>query len=184
MHPARLHSLSGHCCAMPCQAVDDDTSMLMELRFAQSESTFSYFEALESYLLKQGRPVAFYSDKKTVFRVPKPDKQMRRMTQFGRALAELNIEILCADGHRSVSQSYPCRHCAEAGAVGIFFAGFLRNFAGRGAAVRKRVSRPCRCRIRPLRDKAGRHRICLRVQAGTQGRCLTHPWLWRVAGQF
>ena len=81
--------------------VDDATSMLMELRFAQSESTFSYFEALESYLLKHGRPVAFYSDKHTVFRVPKPNQHMTGMTQFGRALAELNIEILCANSSQA-----------------------------------------------------------------------------------
>lgn len=81
--------------------VDDATSSLMELRFAQSESTFSYFEALESYLLKHGRPVAFYSDKHTVFRVPKPNKHMTGMTQFGRALAELNIEILCANSSQA-----------------------------------------------------------------------------------
>ena len=73
----------------------------MELRFAQSESTFSYFEALESYLLKHGRPVAFYSDKHTFFRVPKPNKHMTGMTQFGRALAELNIEILCANSSQA-----------------------------------------------------------------------------------
>jgi transposase len=86
--------------ADPCTLlvfIDDATSMLMELRFAQSESTFSYFRALDSYLLKHGRPVAFYSDKHTVFRVPKPNKHMTGMTQFGRALAELNIEILCAN---------------------------------------------------------------------------------------
>jgi transposase len=76
--------------------IDDATSTLMELRFVISESTFSYFEALESYLLKHGRPVAFYSDKHTVFRVPKPNEHMTGMTQFGRALAELNIEIICA----------------------------------------------------------------------------------------
>ena len=81
--------------------VDDATSMLMELRFAQSESTFSYFEALESYLLKHGRPVAFYSDKHTVFRVPKPNEHMTGMTQFGRALAELNIEIICANSSQA-----------------------------------------------------------------------------------
>ena len=51
--------------ADPCTLlvfIDDATSMLMELRFVQSESTFSYFAALESSLLKHGRPVAFYSD--------------------------------------------------------------------------------------------------------------------------
>ncbi len=51
--------------ADPCKLlvfIDDATSMLMDLRFVSSESTFSYFEALESYLLKYGRPVAFYGD--------------------------------------------------------------------------------------------------------------------------
>ncbi len=66
-----------------------------------SESTFSYFEALERYLLKHGRPVAFYSDKHTVFRVPKPNKHMTGMTQFGRALAELNVEIICANSSQA-----------------------------------------------------------------------------------
>lgn len=81
--------------------IDDATSTLMELRFVKSESTFSYFEALESYLLKHGRPVAFYSDKHTVFRVPKPNEHMTGMTQFGRALAELNIEIICANSSQA-----------------------------------------------------------------------------------
>jgi len=90
--------------AGPCTLlvfIDDATSMLMELRFLTSESTFSYFGALESYLLKHGRPVAFYSDKHTVFRVSKPSKHMTGMTQFWRALAELNIEILCANSSQS-----------------------------------------------------------------------------------
>ena len=90
--------------ADPCTLlvfIDDATSMLMELRFVTSESTFSYFGALERYLLKHGRPVAFYSDKHTVFRVAKPNQHMTGMTQFGRALAELNIEILCANSSQA-----------------------------------------------------------------------------------
>lgn len=81
--------------------IDDATSRLMELRFVNVESIFSYFEALESYLLKHGRPVAFYSDKHSVFRVPKPNEHMTGMTQFGRALAELNIEIICANSSQA-----------------------------------------------------------------------------------
>lgn len=78
--------------------IDDATSTLMELRFVRSESAFSYFEALESYLTNHGRPVAFYSDKHSVFRVHKTNARGGQgMTQFGRALAELNIEILCAN---------------------------------------------------------------------------------------
>jgi hypothetical protein len=49
--------------------VDDATSRLMELRFVPSESTFAYFEALKAYLRRHGKPVAFSSDKHSIFRV-------------------------------------------------------------------------------------------------------------------
>lgn len=82
--------------APPCTLlvfVDDATSSLMQLRFVKSESTFSYFEALSLYLRQHGRPVAFYSDKHSVFRVANQSaKSGHGMTQFGRALNELNIE--------------------------------------------------------------------------------------------
>jgi hypothetical protein len=46
--------------------------------------------------------VAFYSDKHSVFRVAKKDaKGGQGMTQFGRALCELNIEILCANSSQA-----------------------------------------------------------------------------------
>ena len=82
--------------------IDDATSKLMQLRFVPSESTDSYFAALKGYVNEHGCPVAFYSDKHTVFRVNKPDaKGGSGMTQFGRALAELNIEILCANSSQA-----------------------------------------------------------------------------------
>jgi Winged helix-turn helix len=82
--------------------IDDATSKLMQLRFVPSESTDSYFGALQGYLEAHGCPVAFYSDKHTVFRVNKPDASGGSgMTQFGRALAELNIEILCANSSQA-----------------------------------------------------------------------------------
>jgi len=79
--------------------VDDATGRLMELRFAHSESAFDYFAATRSYLARHGRPVAFYSDKHSIFRVAKEHAAGRSdgMTQFGRALAELNIDIICAN---------------------------------------------------------------------------------------
>ena|GEM_PF-1510555 len=82
--------------------IDDATSKLMQMRFVPSESTDSYFAALEGYVNDHGCPVAFYSDKHTVFRVNKPNaKGGPGMTQFGRALAELNIEILCANSSQA-----------------------------------------------------------------------------------
>jgi transposase len=78
--------------------VDDATSRLMELRFVVSESAFSYFASTKRYLEEHGKPVAFYSDKASIFRVVDArGKQARGDTQFGRALSELNIDSLCAN---------------------------------------------------------------------------------------
>jgi hypothetical protein len=43
--------------------IDDGTSRLMQLRFVPSESTASYFEALQGYLEAHSCPIAFCSDK-------------------------------------------------------------------------------------------------------------------------
>ncbi|PDT82092.1 ISNCY family transposase [Sinorhizobium sp. BJ1] len=91
--------------APPCSLlvfIDDATGKLMQLRFVRSESAFTYFEALELYLKEHGAPIAFYSDKHSVFRVAKKDaKGGQGMTQFGRAISELNIEILCANSSQA-----------------------------------------------------------------------------------
>lgn len=78
--------------------VDDATSQLMTLHFTPTESTFSYFEATRKYLDKYGKPVAFYSDKASVFRVNAKGATSGKVhTQFARALYELNIESICAN---------------------------------------------------------------------------------------
>jgi hypothetical protein len=78
--------------------IDDATSRLMLLRFVTSETAFDYFKATRSYLETYGKPVAFYSDKHSIFRITKVGAvQGDGMTQFGRALHELNIDILCAN---------------------------------------------------------------------------------------
>jgi hypothetical protein len=78
--------------------VDDATSRLMQLRFAESESTFAYVDATRGYLLEHGRPVAFYSDKAAVFRVnAKEPRGGDGTTQFARAMGQLNVDVLCAN---------------------------------------------------------------------------------------
>ena len=78
--------------------VDDATSRLMLLRFVVSESAFDYFRATRSYVETHGKPVALYSDKHGVFRVNNKDAVGGDgITQFGRALSELNIDIICAN---------------------------------------------------------------------------------------
>jgi hypothetical protein len=70
----------------------------MQLRFVESESTFAYFHAARTCLEAWGKPIAFYSDKHGVFRVNHPGALGGDgMTEFGRALHTLNIDIICAN---------------------------------------------------------------------------------------
>jgi hypothetical protein len=82
--------------------IDDATSRLMHLQFVESESTFAYFNATRAYLDAWGKPVAFYSDKHGVFRVNHDGAVGGDgMTQFGRALDALNIDIICANSSQA-----------------------------------------------------------------------------------
>jgi hypothetical protein len=82
--------------------IDDATGRLLELRFVPSESTFDYFLSTQRYLRRYGKPVAFYSDKHSIFRVNRPGAlHGDGMTQFGRALHELNIDIICANSSQA-----------------------------------------------------------------------------------
>jgi transposase len=78
--------------------IDDATGRLLQLQFAESESFFSYCTAAEGYFKQHGKPVAFYSDKHGIFRVNLPTTgQKDALTQFGRAMQELDIQIICAN---------------------------------------------------------------------------------------
>ena len=82
--------------------IDDATGRLLELRFVESESTFDYFHATRRYLERHGKPVAFYSDKHSVFRVNQTGATTGNgLTQFGRALHDLNIDILYANSSQA-----------------------------------------------------------------------------------
>jgi transposase len=78
--------------------IDDATGQLVQLLFVESESFFSYCQAAEGYFQQHSKPVAFYSDKLGVFRVNVPSTGSgEALTQFGRAMQELDIEIICAN---------------------------------------------------------------------------------------
>src|SRR5208337_4157500 len=80
--------------------IDDATSRLFA-RFVRHDSTAENMKLLWSYLEKFGRPVAFYTDKASIFRTaekrkrdePGVDKDPVEMppTQIGRALRELGV---------------------------------------------------------------------------------------------
>ena len=79
--------------------IDDATGQLGELWFVPDETFFAYCEASRHYFERYGKPVAFYSDKHSIFRVnqPRPLGLSSGLTQFGRAMQELDIKILCAN---------------------------------------------------------------------------------------
>jgi transposase len=78
--------------------IDDATGQLVQLLFVESESFFSYCQAAEGYFKYYGKPVAFYSDKNSIFRVNLPSAGVHTdLTQFGRAMQELDIQIICAN---------------------------------------------------------------------------------------
>ena len=79
--------------------IDDATGQLGELWFVPEETFFGYCEASRHYFERLGKPVAFYSDKHGIFRVnqPRPLGTTSGLTQFGRAMQELDVQIICAN---------------------------------------------------------------------------------------
>ena len=85
------------CCCL-IVFVDDATSKLLALRFVEVESTQAYFHTLAQHLKCFGRPLAYYSDKHSIFRINANEaKTGSGLSQFGRACQELGIELICAN---------------------------------------------------------------------------------------
>jgi transposase len=78
--------------------VDDATSEILAAQFVEHESFFAYGGVCKSYFRTVGLPVAFYSDKFSVFRVNSPSSvHAEAITQFNRALGSLGVELICAN---------------------------------------------------------------------------------------
>ena len=77
--------------------IDDATSKILQLLFVPVESTAGYFRATRQYIEKCGIPIAFYSDKHSIFRINMPEGMFDGETQFHRITRELGIELICAN---------------------------------------------------------------------------------------
>jgi transposase len=81
--------------------IDDATSRAL-MRFYATDSTETNMSLMRDYIARYGRPVAFYGDKASHFRVNRPptiEEQLEALepqTQIGRALAELDITYITA----------------------------------------------------------------------------------------
>lgn len=79
--------------------IDDATSKIKHLKFIEVETTRGYLEGVKEYIEKHGRPERFYSDRHNIFRINSKEDGYRKkgITQLGRALKELSIELICAN---------------------------------------------------------------------------------------
>jgi len=78
--------------------VDDATSAVLAAEFVKQESFFTYGSICKTYFKSTGTPVAFYSDKFSVFRANASRSiQKEAVTQFNRVLGALSIELICAN---------------------------------------------------------------------------------------
>jgi len=73
----------------------DDATNRIEARFYPGERLVCYFDLLGRYLQRRGRPLAFYADRSTIFQ-PQEKSLKAAQTQFGRALRELDVELIAA----------------------------------------------------------------------------------------
>jgi Winged helix-turn helix len=161
--------------------IDDATSRIMHAAFVASESTLDYLRETQRYLEQYGRPIAYYSDKHAIFRVHDRDATGGSgMTQFGRALHELNIDIICANTPQAkgrIERSFGTlqdRLVKELRLVGIgdmvaanaFLPGFLATFNARFA----RLARSERNAHRPIEATI----VLADVMAWQEERTLTH----------
>ena len=82
--------------------IDDATGKLKRLLFVESESTWSYFSFALGYIMEHGKPVSWYMDSHSVFRVnntrggSSDTTEGNGQTQFGRAMEELSIGCIFA----------------------------------------------------------------------------------------
>jgi len=82
--------------------VDDATSKIKLGRFEDSEDTATMMGLAKRYVEQYGRPGAFYVDRDSIYRTNRQatvEEELRDAqpeTQFGRALRELEIGLICA----------------------------------------------------------------------------------------
>lgn len=83
--------------------IDDATSRILYAEFVDVEDTLTLLRTTRSYLRRHGRPIAFYVDKDSIYNVNRHatiDEELKDLgpiTQFTRAMHELDVEVICAD---------------------------------------------------------------------------------------
>ncbi|MEK7625135.1 MAG: ISNCY family transposase [Patescibacteria group bacterium] len=88
---------TGEACLLA--AIDDSTGRIVQATFDYDEGLSPVCGFWESYLTKNGKPLAIYLDKFSTYRMNHPlaKENADTLTQFGRAMQELRIEVIHAN---------------------------------------------------------------------------------------
>lgn len=80
-------------------AIDDATSNIIRAIFDDNEGVHAVFRFWWSYVERCGRPAAIYLDKFSTYKVNHKNAVDNKelMTQFDRAMEELDVEVICAN---------------------------------------------------------------------------------------
>jgi len=83
--------------------IDDATSRILHAVFIPVEDTYQLLQAVRHYLRTYGRPICFYVDKDSIYKINRQvtiEEQLRdssALSQFTRAMKELGIEMIFAN---------------------------------------------------------------------------------------
>lgn len=83
--------------------IDDATSRILYARFITVEDTVNLMRSTKDYLKINGRPVAIYVDKDSIYKINRQasiDEELRNampLSQFTRAMGELGVEMIFAN---------------------------------------------------------------------------------------
>ena len=77
--------------------IDEATSRLLWLSFEEGESSHGYMKGVRSHILNQGKPLAYYSDRHSIFITTRKNDSSYDPTQLHNSLKELKIELICAN---------------------------------------------------------------------------------------
>ena len=77
-------------------AVDDATGSVVNALFYEQEDSHNYFLLMQNLLRRRGIPLALYTDRHAVFKHTPGSGSTGTPTQFGRAMAELGIQMIFA----------------------------------------------------------------------------------------
>jgi len=180
-------------------AIDDATGRVLAGTFREQEDAAGYLELLRQILARYGRPLAIYSDRHGIFfRSPRVRESReeellgtREPTQVGRALGELEIELILANSPQAKGRverlfgTLQDRLVAELRLAGVASIREANVPPDLPAAPRRTLRRGCgRCRCcvaRAARRMLHRRGVLLQVRAHRVPRQHPAPWRARAA---